>query len=407
MSGRARGGGRPAGGLFPREVFLFPLFCLLFPAFLWFTPADLSVSEPPFIRVAIHRKVETVRLTVLAPCRIRDLKSGRTLAAWPEIRWKEARTAGSGIRIGQERFASPAVVIEPEKPAVLRVNARPYRGELILLRAAEGKLTVVNRLGLEEYLVGAIASETSSMWPMEALRAQAVVSRTMVAHRIWISRDKPFDVTADTGTHLYYGISAERGRTRSAVEETKGEVLSFEGELFSAAFHANCGGHTERASEIWSVKKPLPPLSGVPDPYCRNLSHYRWNWKISLADFGRMLGREAAGAGRVTGCRVLARNRSGRVRSVVVAGTEGETVFTGRRLRQLLGANRLKSLNFTVETAPGMLIFEGLGWGHGVGLCQWGSYGMARRGHAKGEILAHYFPGAVLRKLNGLPGFDG
>ncbi len=369
-------------------------------------PSALAAEETA-VRVAILREVPSIRLTVLAPCRLIDLKKGTVLAEWPRLAWQEVTANESGgLKIGQTAVPSNAVVLEPANGAVFMVNARPYRGNLILRRTPKGQLLVVDRLDLEEYLVGALTSEVSAGWPMEALKAHAVVSRTMTAHRIWIRKNQEFDMTADVSTHLYHGVAAERGRTREAVEATRGQVLAYGGELFSATFHANCGGHTENVAELWEVKQQIPPLKGVPDPHCKNLKHYRWSQEISAEEFKRLLGAEAAPAGEIQAAEIVDRNESGRVRSIRLIGSKGTVRLTGRRFRELLGANRLRSLNFTIQIQPGKVSLDGFGWGHGVGLCQWGAFGMARNGCGMDEILSFYFPQAKRRGLKGLPGFN-
>lgn len=368
--------------------------------------APVVAAEEPQVRVAILQEAKNFRLTVPNPCRALDLKTSAVLAEWPNLLWQEVRSDGPSLRVGQTTLASDAVVIQPAAGSIFRINSRAYRGRLILRSSVPAKVTAINELGLEEYLVSAIASEANPDWPLEALKAHAIVSRTMVAHRMWVNQDRPFDVTADTSTHLYYGVSAERDATRQAVEVTRGQVLIYEGELFSATFHANCGGHTEDAAELWAVKKALPPLEGVADPYCKDRRHYRWSAKLRLDEFKKLLGEEAATAGDLTRVEVVERNRSGRVRSVRLAGNGGEAHLTGRRFRELLGANRLRSLKFAVKLSRNEVVFSGFGWGHGVGFCQWGAYGMARKGLKADQIVAFYFPGARKRALQGLPGFS-
>ncbi len=383
--------------LFLLLYFLSSAFCPLLSAF--------AAAEEPQVRVAILQEVESFRLTVPDPCRALDLKTSAVLAEWPSLLWQEVKSGESGLHVGPTKLASDAVVIELKTGAVFRVNARAYRGRLILRRSSASKVTAINQLGLEDYLVGAVASEAHPDWPSETLKAHAVVSRTVVAHRMWVNQGRPFDVTADTSTHLYYGVSAERDTTRRAVEETRGQVLVYGGELFSATFHANCGGHTEDASELWEIKKELPPLRGVEDPYCKDRRHYRWSAKLSKDEFEKLLGQEAAAAGGLKNAEVVERNRSGRVRFVRLSGNQGEARLTGRRFRELLGANRLRSLKFSVKVSGSEVFFSGFGWGHGVGFCQWGAYGMARQGKKAAEILSFYFPGAQRRALKGLPGF--
>lgn len=364
----------------------------------------VQAAEEPSVRVAILQNASSLRLTMPGACRLTDLK-GKLLSAWPSLKWQEIKAGTGGIMIGGKGMPDP-VVLEPVNGEVFHVNARPYRGALILRRTKEGKLTAINRLGLEDYLVGALTSEVSAGWPMESLKAHAVVSRTMTAHRIWISKGKEFDMTADTSTHMYYGVAAERGRTREAVEATRGQVMAWEGELFSASFHASCGGHTENVAELWSVKKPLPPLAGAEDPHCKNLKHYQWKASIAEKEFLQLLGDEAQKLGSLQEVSVGERNRSGRVRVLRMKGENGSLSLTGRQVREKLGANRLRSLKFKVTADSGKVIFDGFGWGHGVGLCQWGAYGMSKAGRTMEEILPFYFPGAQRRKLKGLPGYS-
>ena len=379
---------------------------LLAAAWVLSQAAPALSAEEPQVRVAILQEAESIRLTVPSACRLTDLKLGKPLAAWPELKWQEVRAGNPGLRIGSSEIVSGAVVLEPAAGTIFRVNGLPYRGSLILRRTPKGRLTVINRLPLEEYLVGALTSEVNAGWPLEALKAHAVVSRTMTAHRIWIRKGQEFDMTADTSTHLYHGVTAEKARTRQAVEETRGQVLAYGGELFSASFHANCGGHTEEAAEIWNTKQPIPPLAGVEDPYCRNLKHYRWKIAMPDTEFLRLLGGEAEAVGTLQEVAVEETNRSGRARAVRVRGDRGLLTLTGRQLREKLGANRLRSLKFTLSRQPGKVFFEGFGWGHGVGLCQWGAFGMAHQGKTMEEILSFYFPQAQKRALKGLPGYS-
>ena len=371
--------------------------------------STLRAEERVLVRVAILEEVSQARVTIATACRLSDLATGKLLGRRPSIRWEEVKSGDAGLWIGDEELPSDAVLVEPEEETFVRVNARPYRGSLILYRTPNGKLTVVNRIDLEAYLVSALPSEVSEWWPLETLKAHAVVSRTLVAHRIWVNRNAHFDVTADTRVHLYGGVPLERDSARRAVKATEAEVLAYPTsgnlELFYTPFHASCGGHTEDYVELWQGRGDLAPLKGKADPYCRNLKHYRWRATLSLKELEDALSGSMKAAGRVRAMEIIERNRSNRVRSIRIIGTDGIVTLSGRDFRDLVGVNRLKSLNFTVTFLGREVVFQGFGWGHGVGLCQWGAYEMARRGKKMDEILSFYFPGAQRRKLQGLPGF--
>ena len=375
-------------------------------ALFWAPSAASAVSEEPQVRIRIIDNAPAVRLTFSEPFHLEDPRTGKTLRAWDSLSWVKVVVAQEGIRIGEMKTGLSTLILKTDTDSYFRVDGQPYRGSLILMKTPTGRLMVINRLPLERYLVGALTSEVSSTWPLEALKAHAVVSRTMVAHRIWLRKDQPYDVTADTSTHLYYGVLAERPNTRLAVQQTRGQVLSWENELFSATFHANCGGYTESAAELWQMTKPLPPLEGVKDPYCRGLKHYTWQEEMPVPVLVGLLKNDGDKIGTVTAVQVVERNRSNRVRSIHLTGTAGDVVLSGKKFRDLIGVNRLRSLNFTVSMTDQNLIFKGFGWGHGVGLCQWGAYGMAQQGMKMDQILEHYFPGAKKRPLKGLPGFE-
>jgi stage II sporulation protein D len=374
--------------------------------FLLFLFPSIVFAQEQQVRVRILQNVESVRLTFSEPFHLEDPKSGKTLREWKSLPWVQVVAGEEGIRIGQLKTNLSTVILQTNTDSYFRVNSQPYRGGLILMKTAPGKMMVINRLLLERYLVGALTSETSSTWPIEVLKAHAIVSRTMVAHRIWLRKDQPFDVTADTSTHLYYGVLAERPNTQLAVRQTAGQVLTWEDELFSTTFHANCGGHTENAAELWEMKKKLPPLEGVEDPYCRGLKHFSWETSMTPAELIKDLKEKGSSLGSVKAIEILEKNSSGRVRSLRLQGTDGSVVLTGEDFRDLLGFNHLRSLNFTASFSGEKWVFKGFGWGHGVGFCQWGGYGMAIKGMKTDEILGHYFPGAKKRPLKGLPGFE-
>ena len=145
----------------------------------------------------------------------------------------------------------------------------------------------------------------------------------------------------------------------------------------------------------------------MPDPYCEGLKHSHWEADLTAREWEEALGPTAGEVGELEAADVVERNRSGRVRTLRLRGDHGTVTLTGRRLREMLGANLLRSLNFNITVRPpGAVHLSGKGWGHGVGMCQWGAYGMAREGHRMDEILSVYFPGAQRRPLKSLPGFS-
>ncbi|MGC8903579.1 SpoIID/LytB domain-containing protein [Thermus sp.] len=265
------------------------------------------------------------------------------------------------------------------------LGGRVYRGGVRLL-ARGRKLLVVNLVSLEDYLLGVLPGEMPEGFPLEALKAQAVVARTFAVSRL--NPKAPYDLCAGERCQVYLGFSAEKERYRAAVAATRGQVLSYGGRAISALYHADSGGMTAGNEEVFG--QALPYLRPRPDPYAKGPKSL-WRMRVEKARAAkvlRALGFRPAGEDPP---RVLERSPSGRVWRVRLLGVELRGLEAGRFLR-LLG------LPSTLVEFQG---FEALGrgLGHGVGLSQWGAKGMAEAGYGHREILGHYFPGTFLSDL--------
>jgi stage II sporulation protein D len=164
-------------------------------------------------------------------------------------------------------------VLNISAPAVAFVNGKGYRGSLEISPAERG-LLVVNELPLEEYLIGLINCEISSVWPLEAIKAQAVIARSYALHQKEARKGARYHLEATVMDQVYDGCSVEDDRAALGVRETAGEVLMFNGKVALAFFHSNCGGHTEAAEQVWGNK--LPYLGGVSCRYCLTVPSASW-----------------------------------------------------------------------------------------------------------------------------------
>lgn len=263
------------------------------------------------------------------------------------------------------------------------LEGRAYRGGVRLLSQG-GRLLVVNLVLLEDYLLGVLPGEMPQGFPMEALKAQAVVARTFAVNRL--DPKAPYDLCADQRCQVYLGLAAEKPRYQEAVAATRGQVLSFGGQVISALYHADSGGMTAASEEIF--QKALPYLRSRPDPYTRKAA---WRQQVSLAQAERALRSLGLAPRSQDPPVVLERTASGRVWRVRLLGVE----VRGPEAQRLL---RLMGLPSALADFQG---FEavGQGAGHGVGLSQWGAKGMAEAGFGYREILGHYFPGTFLSDL--------
>jgi len=284
---------------------------------------------------------------------------------------------------------------------VLKDYVGKYRGTITLQKNG-GHWLVVNELDLEDYLYGVVGKEMHKDWPPEALKAQAVCSRTVAVGKIVEAQNRKqlYDVTASV-LHQVYG-SCEDEKVIKAVEETRGEVLADSGSLAPVYFHSCCGGRTTEPGEVWKGKSP-PALAGVGDEYCRDTPYYRWEKsfrKRALAD--------ALGIGSVRDIEIEEQDGSGRVKTLSILTEDRRRIrVSGQDLRlqvngkaaEFAQSQMIPGTMFTVSCTGDRVTFTGRGYGHGVGLCQWGARRMAESGVGYAGILAAFFPRLQIARL--------
>jgi stage II sporulation protein D len=278
-----------------------------------------------------------------------------------------------------------------------QVNGKRYRGSLELRKKKNGLLLVVNDLDLEEYLRGVIASEVPPDWEPEALKAQAVASRTYALYEKRSAGKRPYHILATVTSQVYNGVNGEQVNAVRAVKDTTGLILTYQGKVIPAFYHANCGGHTENASLLWDLDEPY--LKGV-DCECQAiLKDGLWEKRIRISHISDSLRRLGFRVDDISDMRIAGITPAGRVRNVTILSARGTTTIPAETLRAALGNTEIPSVFFEVEMSEGEAVFSGRGSGHGVGLCQWGAQEMAGKGHDNKSILSHYYPGAVLTRM--------
>jgi stage II sporulation protein D len=283
--------------------------------------------------------------------------------------------------------------------SALRVGSRDYSGVLEVWRSGDGLLLLVNEIPLEDYVAGTVRAESSEKWPAEALRAIAVAARTYAVFQQQRNASKPYHLVASSKDQNYAGWIAENSPAWEATRATAGQVLSWQGSVFPAFYHSDSGGYTEPPQTIFSGDG-IPPLPGIRDEFSLDSPNYAWATTLSLRIIGDRLRQGGVDIGEVTGLTVLERSASLRIVRLAVEHSRGATTLKGTDFRRLIGYDVIKSTLFVPAPGPdGTIRFEGRGWGHGVGLSQFGAKGMADRGYAYPQILAHYYPGTSLATL--------
>lgn len=416
--------------------------------------AKAAVKIPSEIRIGILLNISAVDFQIP--------KGGKLISASGKILW-DAVSAAKSLRLTAKSgtISTPngnlsecfTVTSGADNSGIIWVNGRQYRGK-ILLRSAGKVMNVINVLDLEHYLQGVLPKEVHPDWPFESLKAQAVAARSYTLANLNKHAGAKFDLCAGTHCQVYGGKSGEHSRTNQAVKDTAGMVATYAGKAIAALYHASSGGHTECSGDVWDWD--VPYLKGVadldPSPHCY------WYKVMTASEMEEAFRRSGYQLGRITQIIPSKTGTSGRISSCTFVGEHGQVELTGEKARTILG---LKSTLFTIEweqtqpssgplaiptgmeellfslsplalTAvstsssaeaaavaasqltpaqpqigiwapgyqPSQWVIRGRGWGHGVGMSQWGAMAMAERGHTFNEILKYYYYGITIESRN-------
>ncbi len=348
-----------------------------------------------YIRVAVIQNAESANLRVYGVYELIDARNNKIILRAKNLK-ATVTVSGDSINLGDVSYPLAKLFIKTEEGGVIILNGRRFRGNIYLIARDNQRLLVVNSIELEDYLKGILYHEVSHYWPTEVLKAQAVVSRTYALYQIQEHAAFDYDLTADIYSQVYGGMTSERYRTNRAVNYTKGEVLTFRDKIFPAYFHATCGGHTEDAALLWNID--IAPLAGVPCNFCRQSPHFNWHCVLSLDEIKQKLRDSGYNISGIKTIAILNRTPSGRAKDLRIAAENKDIQISAKDFRNIIGPNILRSTNFAVSIVQDDAVFIGIGWGHGVGMCQWGAYFMARQGKNYKEILKYYYPGSEVSK---------
>lgn len=269
----------------------------------------------------------------------------------------------------------------------LLVMGSHYSGNINVWRGKNG-LYIVNELPLEDYIKDVVAVEVNKDWDMEALKAQAVVARTYALYQKNNNGNRIYHIASSVIDQLYKGNNHDV-RIAYAVEATSGEVLTYDNSLIEAFYHSTCGGMTENPEEVFGMNYPyLKPVESDCD-----LSPYAvWERTISSHDI-----EEALNVSSLQSITVQSFTSSGRVKQLAIRTNVGTAFMNATDFRKALGWKRIPSTSFRISHYNDSFVFEGKGYGHGVGLCQWCALKMSREGKNYKEILSYFYPGTTIR----------
>lgn len=348
-------------------------------------PYQYSSSQEQ-IRVAILKAVETVSLD--GDGLLATDEHGRPIPLELPV---TVRTERGRVQIGN----GSGRLVRVAGAGMVRIGGKSYRG-LLEFSSQSGGLLVVNELPLEQYLIGVINSEISSTWPMESIKTQAVIARTYAVAKKRERLKASYHLESTVMDQAYDGSDLEDSRAARGVHETEGEVLTYGGKVIQAFYHANSGGRTEASENVWGMS--LPYLQGVECQYGLTSPTSKWELTLPLSRIEAALkGQKISGLTDIT---AGLRNNRGRLKTVQLVTERGTVSMPATRFRMAVGSTVIRSTNFTVRVENGTALFNGAGYGHGVGLCQYGAKQRALDGFTYVEILSYYYPGTKLSKLS-------
>ncbi len=332
-----------------------------------------------------------------------------------------------GLQLRDERrgplglFAED-LVLESLSPGVfLEVNGRAYRGEVVVVPRPAGGLTVINAVYIEDYLRGVVPAELGrgAGVPDAALQAQAIAARSYTLYYLRRHAVEGFDLVAGPADQVYEGVAIETPGADAALRATRGVVATYAGRPIRANYSSTCGGRTAASGSAWPGED-FAYLQSVKDRVqgkdaCSASPHYRWTeeWPAEsfevqlLANLCRELPEaQAAGPTKIERLEIRGRTSSGRVEALAIHTDRGCFVVRGNRIRWVLQRADGTPLRSTIlgklerrsEGGRKRYVLHGAGYGHGVGLCQYGAMGLAQRGASARQILGHYYRGIALAR---------
>jgi len=377
------------------------------------TSPEFSFSE---IRVLMQGLIPPESLVIQSPAYLYDqeskialIKTGNTINCFDD--YGKTRLSINGESFYGEKF----YLTSADSDEIININGKRYRGK-IQISSSNSSIDIINILNLEDYVKGVLAKEMplgKDGENLEALKALSVCVRTYAIQKMKAGKIY-FDLYADTRDQVYGGVDAESPISNRAADETKNIILKYSDLPALIYYHSTCGGQTESSQNVFT-KENIPYLTSIKDgdePNCKISPRYQWeetysketivsrlksyslldNQNYSIEDISVV---SRFNSGRVNEMEIIVASESGEEKSISINGNEIRSI-----IRNADGKSILWSTMFDVSLKSNSVVLSGKGFGHGVGLCQWGAIALSRKGWDFEEILNHYYPGTKAEKLN-------
>jgi stage II sporulation protein D len=370
-------------------------------------------EDVPSVRVKIGEDAPAVSVAVAGPWKLAGAEGD--LAHGDRLDWTAVRAAREGLAVGSLVTVNGPVELHATGEDLVVVDVpgrgpRRYRGYL-RLEPNRGQVRVVNVVSMEAYLAGVLARELYRTWHVEAFKAQAVAARTYALRQRNRRSRYAYDLYDTPMSQVYGGVEAETPRAWEAVRATRGVVATYESGgrpvLLGTYYHSTCGGDTVPSGTVFGGSTPPPLRGGTECTYCRGSSRFRWKKDVVLtkaaitAAVRRTGNRVLRDFGNVVRVEVAERTGAkGRARRLRLVDDAGRSVLVrASDWRIWVGASKVPSTWFWIEDrGEAVALTHGRGFGHGVGMCQWGAQFLATHGQTGEQILRYYYPGVELAR---------
>ena len=364
---------------------------------------DNYLTSPPNIRVLLHDNIKEIEIEIDQPYSISDFNSNKILA-------NKTNLTKSTMYLESGDFRTKTLASDTLKFFVkangnisifanngfVKVNKTKYCGKLILVPKGNDRFSVLEEIGIEEYLPGVLEGEMPIMWNDEALQAQVIAVRTYAIYKKKINNNALYHI--NKRDLAYKGSYMNQTKTKEIVDKSRGIVMVYDWKLFPGYFHSTCGGHTEDISLVFNLNS-IPPLSGVDCDYCNNSKYYRWKKKLGKIEIQNKLNATKVNVKKIRNIKTEQIGPGGHCSTIKIDHAGGTKRVNANDFRLTIGPNNLRSTSFSIKNSGNSFVFEGRGWGHGVGLCQYGTQSMAKSGFRWFDILRHYYPKIDLVKI--------
>jgi len=371
-------------------------FNLIIPFILNLSSAD-GVSKSIEVRIMIYSNSQKINIKTYGNVYVIEEKTGEKYILLEDSIYEVTPNNKDYIYLSQQKLYSPIILENANPSSYIVINSQKYRGKFKIINT-DSNLRMIEFVDIERYLWGVLGPEMGMSWPIEALKAQAVAARTYTLASL--NRKAEYDMTNTTNDQVYTGFENISPQIISAVNETRGEVLTYKDKVFFAYYHANSGGHTTTPSGAWNSDIILP-LRGVKDPYYKNSKHSKWITYISNDDILNFINSKGYNAFKIKDITIYSKDRSGRAIKLSFKTDRGNVKLEVKDLRNYIGTSDIKSTFITsIQKMKSGFKVYGKGWGHGVGLCQEGAREMADRGFNYKKILQFYYPGSKIKDMD-------